>query len=89
MAKTNSMILHAFVKRGANVGALLFPHRHIDGAFVVSMTRFERDYVRVRFESDILGWLEKGDKLRMSNLDSGITAPSLIEPKSIFRPVAL
>lgn len=80
--------LHGFVSRGARAGELLFPHKHEDGSYVVSKTRFEDDYVRVANESEILPWLEKGYRLRMSNPDRGITAPSLITPESIFRPVA-
>jgi len=81
--------LHAFVSRGANLGELLLPHEHEDGSYVVSKTRFEDDYVRIAKETDILPWLEKGYGLRMSNPDKGITAPSLISPESIYRPVAL
>ena len=81
--------LHAFVSRGANLGELLFPHKHDDGSYVVSKTRFKDDYVRLAKETEILPWLEKGYGLRMSNLDKGITAPSLISPESIFRPVVL
>lgn len=81
--------LHAFVSRGARLGELLFPHKHDDGCYVVSKTRFEDDYVRLANETEILPWLEKGYGLRMSNPDKGITAPSLISPESIFRPVVL
>lgn len=79
--------LHAFVARGPSAGTILKPHRHEDGAFVVSKSRFARDYIRVRDEADLLGWLEKGYKLRMSNPNAGITAPSLVAASSIFRPV--
>ena len=81
--------LHAFVARGVKIGQLLFPHRHTDGAFVVSMTRYERDYIRVTDQDDLLGWLEKGYRLRMSNPAGGVATPSLIEPGAIFRPVKL
>lgn len=81
--------LHAFVSRGIHSGELLFPHKHEDGAYVVSMTRFERDYVRIFEKEDILLWLEKGYRLRMSNAIRGIFAPSLIAPESVFRPVVL
>jgi hypothetical protein len=81
--------LHAFVSHGARSGELLFPHKHEDGAYVVSKTRFEDDYVRLANETEILPWLEKGYGLRMSNPDKGIKAPSLVTPESIFRPVAL
>jgi hypothetical protein len=81
--------LHAFVARGENAGQLLYPHRHLDGTYVVSMTRFERDYVRVADEADLISWLERGYRLRMSNPDQGITAPSLIQPSAIYRPVSI
>lgn len=79
--------LHAFVARGADKGALLYPHRHEDGAFVVSPTKYKRDYIRVLNEADLLGHLENGLKLRMSNPDEGLTAPRLMSPESVFRPV--
>ena len=81
--------LHAFVSRGANEGTLLFPHRHRDGCFVVSKTRFEKDYIRVPDEPDLIGWLEKGYSLRMSNPEGGVKQPSLIEPHKIYRPILL
>lgn len=81
--------LHAFVARGPNKGAILFPHKHRDGSYVVSMTRYERDYIRVSKPSEVLSWLEKGYRLRMSNTMEGISSPSLIEPSQIYRPVAL
>lgn len=83
------MKLHAFVKYGSNQGVLLFPHRHKDGNFVVSMTRFKKDYKLVSHEDHLIAWLEKGYRLRMSNSDRGIRAPSLIAPQNIYRPVCL
>jgi hypothetical protein len=38
---------HAFVSRGPNAGTLLFHHKHEDGAYVFSIARFERDYIRL------------------------------------------
>lgn len=81
--------LHAFVTRGPNAGTILYPHQHRDGAFVVSKTRFERNYVWVTDPADLLGWLEQGYSLRMSNKDEGISSPSLIEPGAVYRPVVL
>ena len=83
------MDLHSFVSRGPKAGTLLFPHLHEDGAYVVSMTRFEKDYRYVSDPADLLGWLEKGYKLRMSNPAEGVSAASLISPRSIFRPVSI
>ena len=81
--------LHAFVARGKNAGTILFPHLHADGSYVVSKTRFEKDYIRVDDPADLLSWLERGYSLRMSNRDDGVAAPSLIHPKAIFRPVVV
>jgi hypothetical protein len=81
--------LHAFVSRGPNAGTLLFPHRHEDGSYVVSRTRFERDYVRVADPGRLLDWLERGYRLRMSNPDAGVRQPSLIAPSAIYRRVQI
>lgn len=81
--------LHAFVSRGPKTGTILYPHKHRDGRFVVSMTRFEKDYVFVDHAEELLSWLEKGFRLRMSNKDGGLPAPSLIEPAAVFRPVVV
>jgi hypothetical protein len=84
MTKTN---LHAFVARGPKTGTILYPHLHRDGNYVVSMTKFKKDYKFVDDSSELLGWLEKGFRLRMSNKAGGIATPSLIKPEKIFRPV--
>ncbi len=76
--------LHAFVARGPKKGVVLFPHMHEDGKYVVSPTRFKRDYLRID-EADIVRALDPGLKLRMSNPEAGITASSLISPSSIQR----
>jgi hypothetical protein len=89
LMKNRRVALHAFVSRGPNKGQLLYPHKHDDGAYVVSMTRFERDYERVTDPAELLAWLQKGYRLRMSNSGAGIVAPSLIKPDAIYRPVSL
>jgi len=81
--------LHAFISRGLNAGTLLYPYRRDDGNYVVSRKRFERDYVRVREPSDLLDWLANGYRVRMSNKEASVPAPSLIELGSIFRPIAV
>lgn len=78
---------HAFVTRGKDKGEIVFPHRHEDGLYVVSKTRFERDYIRVQ-ANDILEYLLKGYGLRMSNSVTGIVGPRLFKPQSIYAPVA-
>lgn len=86
---TRPALLHAFVARGPKAGTLLFPHEHRDGGFVVSMTRFERDYIRVPDAGELMKWLEKGYRLRMSNKEGGVASPSLVAPEKIYRPVIL
>lgn len=81
--------LHAFVSRGPKAGTLLHPHLHKDGSYVVSMTRFEKDYIHLNDLSEVLNWLEKGYRLRMSSKAGGVPAPSLIAPEAIYRPVKL
>lgn len=81
--------LHAFVARGPKTGTLLYPHKHRDGSYVVSMTRFDKDYIKVANSTDLLNWLEKGYRLRMSNKVAGVVSPSLIKPSKIYRPVAM
>lgn len=72
------------VKRGQAVGTVLTPHKHADGCFVVSKTRFSKDYTRLSDESEIPGWIKKGFSVRMSNHDvPSCRAPSLIAPSAI------
>jgi hypothetical protein len=72
--------LHYVVTRGAKAGAVLRPHVHGDGCIVISPTRFEKDYVRLRADADVEPWLARGYSLRMS---APGCAPSLIAPASI------
>lgn len=55
------------VKRGKKAGAILTPHRYANGKYVVSKTRFKPDYVYVDCYSEILTYLQKGYKVRMSD----------------------
>lgn len=72
------------VKRGRSVGTVLSPHLHGDKHFVVSLSRFKKDYVRVNNEADLLDWVAKGYSVRMSNPDAkSHRSPSLISPGSI------
>lgn len=72
------------VKRGRSVGTVLSPHLHEDNHFVVSLSRFEKDYVRVKNEADILDWVAKGYSVRMSNPNvESHRSPSLISAGSI------
>lgn len=82
--------LYAVVKRGKAIGTILTPHVDEDGLFVVSPTRFEKDYVRVPRETDLPALIQKGYKLRMSNpLVKSHRSPSLIAPASIVVGLAV
>lgn len=72
------------VTRGNEVETVLTPHLHEDGKYVASMTRFERDYVRVESVRE-LGILAKhGFSIRMSSFSSiNHRAASLISPRSL------
>tara|TARA_Y100001934_G_C12369767_1_gene785618 strand:+ start:2679 stop:3773 length:1095 start_codon:yes stop_codon:yes gene_type:complete len=74
--------LYSRVKRGKKAGALLVPHLYKDGCYVVSMTRFEEDQIRVGTIEEVISYIRKGYKLRMSDPDHPI-GPSLISPSSI------
>ena len=72
------------VKRGRYIGTVLSPHLHEDGHFVVSLSRFENDYVRVKNEADLIHWVAKGYSVRMSNPNvKSHRAPSLISAGSV------
>jgi hypothetical protein len=68
------------VTDGADAGQMLTPHVHRDGCYVVSMTRFAEDYVRVPSGEPLLPWVQRGFSVRMS---APGRAPSLIHPTSI------
>jgi hypothetical protein len=74
------MKISATRKRGKDIGLLLTPHKHEDGMYVASPTRFERDYVRVPTAEALIPLIERGLKVRMS---APGFPPSLIAPASI------
>ncbi len=77
-------ILKYVVARGRAAGTVLTPHVHDDGHFVVSLTRFEKDYIRVQSENGLLEWVAKGYSVRMSNPNVRThRSPSLISPSSL------
>ena len=67
-------------KTGKNAGQEYYPHLHRDGYYVVSPTRFERDYIKVKTLDEVYDYFRKGLKVRMSHNQS---SPSLISPSSI------
>ncbi|MCD9029576.1 hypothetical protein LDO26_15385 [Luteimonas sp. BDR2-5] len=78
------MKISSVVKRGKAIGTILTPHKHADGMFIVSTTRFERDYIRISDEAQLPQLISKGFKVRMSKHDApNHRAPSLIAPASI------
>jgi len=74
--------IYSRVKRGKKAGALLVPHRYKDGCYVVGMTRFEEDQIRVGTIEEVIAYIRKGYKLRMSDPEHP-AGPSLISPGSI------
>ncbi len=78
------MKARSVVKRGAEVGIELSPHKHRDGCYVASRTRFAVDYVRVKSVNELKILADAGFSIRMSNQDSQQhRSPSLIAPSSI------
>jgi hypothetical protein len=81
------------VSRGDESGAALTPHLHEDGKYVASMTRFEKDYVRVESIRELGILAQHGFSIRMSSPGSvSHRAPSLISPSSlqiVFRELAV
>jgi hypothetical protein len=77
--------LHAVVQRGKAVGTILIPHIHADGCYVVSTSRYEKDYVRLQLVEDVKEHLRRGYSLRMSNPEQpNHKAPSLITSASVI-----
>jgi hypothetical protein len=68
------------VRHGEEQGVVLRPHLYSDGFFVVSMTRFARDQIKVPRHEPLRGWLQKGYSVRMSA--PGVS-PRLISPASV------
>lgn len=72
------------VIRGAEPGVVLTPHKHDDGKYVASLTRFEDDYIRVETVRELKILADNGFSVRMSNPDTkNHRSPSLIIPSSI------
>jgi len=65
---------------GNNAGKEHTPHLFNDGFYVVSKTRFVKDYIKVKTLEDVYEYYKKGLKVRMSY--NGLRA-SLISPSSI------
>ena len=61
-------------------GEIYIPHKNKEGKFVVSMSRFKKDYVYVDTYEEVVEYLRKGFSLRMSAIGK---PPSLISSKKI------
>jgi hypothetical protein len=75
------MKIIAKVSRGPQKGEIVTPHRHEDGTYVVSNTRFKNDYVRVATLEDFASKIQEGLKGRMSS--PAVKGPRLYSAKSI------
>lgn len=73
---------HAKISRGNHKGKILTPHKHEDGMYVATTSRFEGDYVRVESIDELIALIQSGYGARMSNSSTG-NAPSYIVNKNI------
>ena len=75
------MKIIAKVSRGPQKGEIVTPRRHEDGTYVVSPTRFEKDYIRVANLEEFASKIRRGLNGRMSS--PAVKGPRLFSPKSI------
>lgn len=73
---------HVSARSRDNAGQPLYPHKHKDGAYVASHSRYEVDYVRVATVEQLQSLVEFGYGAMMSNPELRV-APSLIISKNI------
>lgn len=79
------MALEAFVNKRSqhHAGKPLYPHKHKDGMYVASHSRFEVDYIRVETLEQLQALVAAGYGARMSNPALKV-APSLVVSKNII-----
>ncbi|MCB9845502.1 MAG: hypothetical protein H6811_05920 [Phycisphaeraceae bacterium] len=78
------LTLRSTVARGKDKGIHLWPHRHDDGQYVASPTKFESDYIRVPTIDGLIVHYRQGLKIRMSNPNERPrSGPSLIDPQNL------
>lgn len=82
---TTEQALISTVQRGAAVGTILRPHKFVDGCYVASPTRFEKDYIRVPTLDLLIDLWKRGYSVRMSTAQGQAPGrqPSLIKASSI------
>lgn len=76
--------LIAYKSRGDHKGEPLFPHKHKDGSYVASSSRFETDYVLVETEQELEALVRSGLGARMSNPDIKQAASLITSDKIKF-----
>lgn len=59
--------LQAKKNRGQYKGKPLYPHKHKDGMYVASSSRYEVDYIPVETEDELVSLVKAGFGARMSN----------------------
>lgn len=84
--------LVAYKSRGEHKGKPIYPHKHKDGTYVASPSRFEVDYVHVDTEEELEALVRSGLGARMSSPDieqaaSFITADNINFSNPSLRPV--
>lgn len=71
------------ISKGKLKGHDLFPHKHVNGKYVASPSKFEIVYVYVDNENELEALIKSGLSARMSNPDIEYNSPSLKIPKNI------
>lgn len=74
--------LKAYKSRGEYKGEPIYPHKHKDGTYVASLSKFEVDYVYVDTEEELEAIVRSGLGARMSSPDIN-QAPSFIAANNI------
>ena len=76
--------LIAYKSRGDHKGKPIYPHKHKDGTFVASPSRFEVDYVHVETEDELEALVRSGLGARMSSPDIKQAASLITSDKIEF-----
>lgn len=76
--------LIAFKSRGDHKGKPIYPHKHKDGTFVASTSRFEADYIHVETEDELEALVRSGLGARMSSPEINQAASFISSEKIKF-----
>lgn len=71
--------------RGVNAGLIYTPHRTKDGQYIVSKTRFKKDYQYVTTAEEIIQAVKAGLSVRMSPMEVKGRPASLISAEAIIK----